>query len=51
MHPATPPAENHLIGKLSRVDAHAPANRDLVAAVVARWRGVAMSNKPVGNPR
>ena len=27
------------------------ANRDLVASVVARWRGVAMSNKPIGSLR
>ena len=27
------------------------ADRDLVASVVARWRGIAMSNKPVGSPR
>jgi DNA helicase HerA-like ATPase len=35
----------------ARVDTGASAGRDLVTAVVARWRGVAMSNKPVGNPR
>ncbi len=39
-----------------RVDTGAKANRDLVASVVARWRGVAMNNKPMnnkpmGNPR
>jgi uncharacterized protein len=29
-----------------RVDAGTPVDRSLVASVVARWRGVAMSNKP-----
>jgi uncharacterized protein len=30
-----------------RIDAATPVDRNLVAAVVARWRGIAMSNKPV----
>jgi DNA helicase HerA-like ATPase len=29
-----------------RIDAGTPVDRDLVASVVARWRGVARSNKP-----
>jgi DNA helicase HerA-like ATPase len=35
----------------SRVEARSGTSRDLVAAVVERWRGVAMSNKPIGGPR
>jgi hypothetical protein len=35
----------------SRVHADSGAKRDLVASVVARWRGVAMSNKPIGSAR
>jgi DNA helicase HerA-like ATPase len=30
-----------------RIDAGTPVDRNLVASVVARWRGIAMSNKPV----
>jgi DNA helicase HerA-like ATPase len=30
-----------------RIDAGTPVDRNLVANVVARWRGIAMSNKPV----
>jgi DNA helicase HerA-like ATPase len=33
----------------NRVDAGAKINRELVASVVARWRGVAMNNKPMNN--
>jgi DNA helicase HerA-like ATPase len=33
-----------------RVDCGTPVNRALVASVVARWRGVAMSNKPRPEP-
>jgi hypothetical protein len=31
-----------------RVDSRSTIDRALVSAVVARWRGVAMSNKPLG---
>jgi hypothetical protein len=34
-----------------RVEAGAFANRDLVASAVARWRGIAMSNKPIEKQR
>ena len=30
-----------------RIDAGTPIDRNLVASVVARWRGIAMSNKPM----
>jgi DNA helicase HerA-like ATPase len=30
-----------------RIDAGTPIDRNLVASVVARWRGIAMSNKPL----
>ena len=30
-----------------RIDAGTPVDRNLVASVVARWRGIAMSNKPL----
>jgi len=30
-----------------RIDAGTPIDRNLVASVVARWRGIAMSNRPV----
>jgi DNA helicase HerA-like ATPase len=30
-----------------RIDAGTPVDRNLVASVVARWRGIAMSNRPV----
>jgi DNA helicase HerA-like ATPase len=30
-----------------RIDKGTPVDRNLVASVVARWRGIAMSNKPV----
>jgi DNA helicase HerA-like ATPase len=33
-----------------RIDAGTPVDRNLVANVVARWRGIAMSNKPVVAP-
>ena len=33
-----------------RIDAGTPVDRNLVASVVARWRGIAMSNKPVASP-
>jgi uncharacterized protein len=33
-----------------RIDAGTPVDRNLVASVVARWRGIAMSNKPVAAP-
>src|SRR5215831_12158348 len=34
-----------------RVDAGASVDRALVSSVVARWRGIAMSNKPVAAPK
>ena len=34
-----------------RVDAGASVDRALVPSVVARWRGIAMSNKPVAPPK
>ena len=33
-----------------RIDKGTPIDRNLVASVVARWRGIAMSNKPVAAP-
>ena len=33
-----------------RIDAGTPVDRNLVASVVARWRGIAMSNKPIAAP-
>ena len=33
-----------------RIDKGTPVDRNLVASVVARWRGIAMSNKPVTAP-
>jgi hypothetical protein len=33
-----------------RIDAGTPVDRNLVANVVARWRGIAMSNKPAIAP-
>jgi len=33
-----------------RIDAGTPVDRNLVASVVARWRGIAMNNKPVAAP-
>jgi DNA helicase HerA-like ATPase len=35
----------------SRVHSDSGAKRDMVASVVARWRGVAMNNKPIGSSR
>lgn len=33
-----------------RIDKGTPVDRNLVASVVARWRGIAMSNKPTAAP-
>ena len=33
-----------------RIDKGTPIDRNLVASVVARWRGIAMSNKPMAAP-